>query len=189
VDAEPELLVDEPVRLPREDDARAEPPARIRGGHGRHGRWWLVLVLVLVVGAGAATVDARTRSHETSRVASCETRLRLATGYVERRLGLVNNYLEPSLTAAGQVQELHLADLMSTRAHWVLPRVQRADRFCRTVIVRPWHFSLASRQSASTAYSAALVTLVQLVAAQGHVPFRPDATLLRLRHQVGIDGG
>jgi hypothetical protein len=185
VDAEPELLVDEPVRLPREDDARARSAPR----HGRHGRWTWVLALVLVVGAGAATVDARTRSRETSQVAGCESRLRLATGYVERRLGLVNNYLEPSLTATGRVQQLHLADLMSARAHWVLPRVQRADRFCREVSVRPWHFSLASRQSASTAYSAALVTMVQLVAAQGHVPFRADATMLRLRHQVGIDGG
>jgi hypothetical protein len=144
---------------------------------------------MLVVGAVAVTVDARTRSREAGQVAGCESRLRVATGFVERRLGLVNNYLEPTLGSAGRVQELHLADLMSARAHWVLPRVERADRFCRTVSVRPWHFSLASRQSASTAYSAALVTLVQLVAAQGHVPFRPDATLLRLRHQVGIDGG
>lgn len=186
MDAEPELLVDEPTRLPRDDDARAEALVRVRG---RHGRWWWVLALVLVAGAGAGIVDARTRSHEASRVAGCESRLRVATGYVERRLGLVNNYLEPTVTTTGRVQELHLADLMSARAHWVLPRVQRADRFCRAVTVRPWHFSLASRQSASTAYSAALVTLVQLVAAQGHVPFRADATLQRLRHQVGIDGG
>lgn len=186
MEAEPELLVDEPVRLPREDDAPAEPLVRVRT---RRGRWWWLLVLVLVAGAAAVTVDARTRSHEASRVAGCEGRLRVATGYVERRLGLVNNYLQPSLSTTGRVQQLHLADLMSARAHWVLPRVQRADRFCRSVRVQPWHFSLASRQSASTAYSAALVTLVQLVAAQGHLPFRADATLLRLRHQVGIDGG
>jgi hypothetical protein len=189
VDAEPELLVDEPVRLPREDVPAAEAPPRVRARHGRSWWWVLAFVLVLAVVAGAAVVDARARSHETSRVAGCESRLRVATGYVERRLGLVNNYLEPSVTTTGRVQELHLADLMSTRAHWVLPRVQRADRFCRAISVRPWHFSLASRQSASTAYSAALVTLVQLVAAQGHVPFRADATLQRLRHQVGIGGG
>jgi hypothetical protein len=184
VDAEPELLVDEPVRLPKQDDMPA--PKRVPG---RHRRWWAVLVLALVLGAGVATLDARARSQEARQVAGCESRLRVATGYVERRLGLVNNYLEPSVTTAGRVQELHLADLMSTRAHWVLPRVQRADRFCRAVSVRPWHFSLASRQSASTAYSAALVTLVQLVAAQGHMPFRADAALQRLRQRVGIDGG
>src|SRR4051812_11046415 len=98
VDAEPELLVDEPVRLAREDDARAEPPAPV---HVRHGRWWWgMLALALVMGIGVAAVDVRTRSHESSQVAGCESRLRVATGYVERRLGLVSNYLEPSMTKA-----------------------------------------------------------------------------------------
>ena len=144
---------------------------------------------LVAIGAIGVVVDGSMRAREGASVAACENQLRLATGYVERRLGLVNNYLEPTLTTTGRVQQLHLADLMSARAHWVLPRVQRADRFCRAVSVRPWHFSLASRQSVSTAYSAGLVTLVQLVAAQGHVPFTADATLQRLRHQVGIDGG
>jgi hypothetical protein len=67
--------------------------------------------------------------------------------------------------------------------------VQRADRFCRNVTVRPWHFSLVTRQSTSTAYAAALVTLVETVAAQGHVPFRADPTLQSLRDQLGVDGG
>jgi hypothetical protein len=48
---------------------------------------------------------------------------------------------------------------------------------------------LVDRQSAAAAYSAALVTLVQTVAAQGRIPFRDDATLQRLRDEVGIGGG
>jgi len=48
---------------------------------------------------------------------------------------------------------------------------------------------LVERQSASAAYSAALVTLVQTVAAQGRVPFRANATMQRLREEVGIGGG
>ena len=184
---ERELLGDEPVRLPRQHEPAVDPrpvTARLR-----HPGWWVALSVVLLVGIGAAVVDGTMRSREATRVERCEHQLRVATGYTERRLGLVANYLEPTLTPSGRVQELHLADLMSTRAGRVLPRVQRADRFCDTVAVSPWHFSLVQRQSASTAYSAALVAVVQTVAAQGRVPFPDDATLQRLREKVGIDGG
>jgi hypothetical protein len=189
VDAEPELLVDDPVRLlPHRDD----------GGEGTDDvpraalsvpRWWWAVALLLVLSSGVVAFDSSARAREGAQVSACQTRLRLATGYAERRLGLVDNYLQPTLATDGKVQELHLADLMSARAHRVLPRVQGADQFCRGVSVQPWHFSLAARQSASTAYSAALVTFVQLVAAQGRLPFAADATMQRLRDQVGIDGG
>jgi hypothetical protein len=87
------------------------------------------------------------------------------------------------------VQQLHLADLMAARAGHVLPRVQEADRVCTGVSVSPWHFSLVERQSAATAYSAALVAVVQTVAAQGRIPFQDDATLQRLGDELGIAGG
>jgi hypothetical protein len=182
-----ELLVDEPVRLPRVREAAGD----FRRGTAsvRHRGWWAALALVVGVGVGGVVVDGTMRAREGAAVAACENQLRLATGYAERRLGLVSNYLEPSLTPSGRVQQLHLADLMSARAGRVLPRVQHADRVCRGVTVRPWHFSLVDRQSVATAYSAALVTVVQTVAAQGSVAFRDDATLQRLRDQVGIGGG
>ena len=69
----------------------------------------------------------------------------------------------------------------------MLPRVQRADQVCRGVSVSPWHFSLVERQSAATAYSAGLLAVVQTVAAQGTVPFSDDASLQRLRDELGID--
>jgi hypothetical protein len=155
----------------------------------RHRGWWSALAIVLVVGATGIVVDGTTRAHEGSQVAGCENELRLATGYAERQLGLVSNYLVPTLSPTGRVQQLHLADLMAARARRVLPRVQHADRVCRNVTVRRWHFSLVDRRSAATAYSAALVTLVQTVAAQGRLRFTDDATLQRLRDEVGIDGG
>ncbi len=186
VNTRPELLADEPVRLPRQREPRPERVPRV---HTPQSRWWWVLAVALVVAVGAVVVDSSARAREGAQVSSCESRLRAATGRVERRLGLVNSYLEPTLATDGRVQQLHLADLMSARAQKVLTRVQRADRFCRGVSVEPWHFSLAARQGASTAYSAALVTLVQIVAAQGHVPFRADAALQHLREAVGIDGG
>jgi hypothetical protein len=185
--AEHELLSDDPVRLPRlreaATDLRRGTPAL------KHRRWWVSLAVVVLVGAVAFVVDAQVRSREGAQVARCENQLRVATGYAERRLGLIANYLEPTLTPSGRVQELHLADLMSARAGRVLPRVQHADRVCHDVTVSPWHFSLVERQGAATAYSAALLAVVQTVAAQGSVPFSDDTSLQRLRNQVGIGGG
>jgi len=185
--ADVELLDDAPVRLPRLREAAAD----LRRGTPmpRHRGWWLALAVVLVVGSFLVVVDGTMRSREGAAVSRCENQLRFATGYAERRLGLISNYLEPTLTPSGRVQELHLADLMSARAGRVLPRVQRADRACRQVSVSPWHFGLVHRLGAATAYSAGLVTLVQTVAAQGRVPITDDATLQRLRDEVGIEGG
>lgn len=185
--AEPELLGDEAVRLPRLREAatdlrRGTPTLKHRG-------WWIALAIVVLVGGAAVVADAGTRSREDAQVSRCENQLRFATGYAERRLGLITNYLEPTLTPSGRVQQLHLADLMSARAGGVLPRVRRADQVCREVSVSPWHFSLVERQGAATAYSAALLAVVQTVAAQGNLPFGDDATLQRLRDEVGIAGG
>jgi len=185
VDPEPELLDDDPVRLPPDWDLDADPTRTV----SHLPRWAWVVALVLVLGVAVVVVDEASRAQESARVSDCQDQLRQATGYVERRLGLVDNYLQPTLATDGRVQQLHLADLMSARAHHVLARVQQADTYCRHVTVRPWHWGLAERQSASTAYSAALVTLVQLVAAQGRVPFEADETMQRLRDAVGINGG
>jgi hypothetical protein len=187
VDPESEVLVDEPVRLPRLREAADD----LRRGAAtvKHRLWWAAIGMVLVAGAAGVGVDAGMRSHEGAAVSRCESQLRYATGYAERRLGLVSNYLEPMLTPSGRVQQLHLADLMSARAGRVLPRVQQADRFCQDVSVSPWHFSLVGRRSAATAYSAALLAVVQTVAAQGRIPFQDDASLQRLQDEAGIGGG
>jgi|SRR4051812_39294616 hypothetical protein len=182
-----DLLGDEPVRLPRVGDP--EPDLRRRRTPGNRRRWWWIPAVALVIGAAGVVADGNMRAREGAQVTQCERELRAATGHAERRLGLVSNYLEPTVTAGGRVQQLHLADLMSARAGRVLPRVQRADRVCRAVTVRRWHFSLTDRESAARAYSAALVTLVQTVAAQGRIPLPDDATLQRLRDEVGIGGG
>jgi len=183
MDPESELLSDAPVRLQR----ATEPPEP--GLRTTRSGWWWVVALALVVVSAVALVDAHARDRESAAVARCERDLRLATWYTQGSLGLLSNYLRPPATSDGRVQQLHLADLMSERAGSVLPRVQRAERTCRSVAVHPWHFSIVARQSSASAYSAALVTLVQLVAAQGHVSFRDTATLQRLGEAVGVDGG
>jgi len=151
-------------------------------------RWLSALVAVVVVAAGTATyADQRDRAREAAAVGACEHRLRLASALSERRMGLLANYVQPALRTTAGVQELHLADLMARRAGRALPLVQRADRVCRAVAVHPWHFSLVARRDASRAYSGALVTLLQTLAAQGRRPFHDDATLLRLRVGAGAD--
>jgi hypothetical protein len=184
MDPESELLSDAPVRLQR---ATAPPePRRLRSA--RSG-WWWVVALGLVVACASVVVDAHSRDRESAAVGRCERDLQVATWYTQGSLGLLTNYLRPAPRSGGRVQQLHLADLMSERAGSLLPRVQRAARTCRSVEVHPWHFSVVARQSAASAYSAALLTLVQLVAAQGHVTFQDDETLQRLGDAVGVNAG
>jgi hypothetical protein len=151
-------------------------------------RWLSFTVLVALLAAGAlGYADQRARTREAAAVAGCEHSLRLASALSEGRMGLLVNYVQPARRTTHGVQQLHLADLMAERAGRVLPAVQRADRVCRAVAVRPWHFALVARRDAARAYSGALVTLLQTIAAQGRSPFHDDATLLRLR--VGAGAG
>jgi hypothetical protein len=149
--------------------------------------WAAVPVAALVLGGAAWSVDSRDRRQETAAVAACESGLREASALSERRMGLLANYVQPAMRTASGVQQLHLADLMAHRASAVLPAAQRADRACRVVSVHPWHFSLVARRDAAQAYSGAMVTLLQTVAAQGRTPFSDDAALLRLRVEAGVD--
>jgi hypothetical protein len=157
------------------------------GGSWGSRRWLsLTLLLALVVGSAVAYADHRARTREAAAVAACEHSLRDASALSEGRMGLLVNYVQPARRTTDGVQQLHLADLMAQRAGRVLPGVQRADRVCRTVSVRPWHFSLVARRDAARAYSGALVTLLQTIAAQGRTRFRDDATLLWLRAGAGV---
>jgi hypothetical protein len=158
------------------------------GARSRRRAWLSLTLLVALVVAGAgAYADQRARTREAAAVGVCEHSLRLASALSERRMGLLANYVQPARRTPGGVQQLHLADLMAERAGRALPGVQRADIVCRAVAVRPWHFSLVARRDAARAYSGALVTLLQTVAAQGRRPFRDDATLVLLRAGAGAD--
>jgi hypothetical protein len=187
MEPEPELLGDEPVRLPRESERdalrAATPPRQAR----RHRGWWAVVVLALVAGMVVLYADGRARSHEAQAVRGCESQLRHASDHADYWMGLTTNYVRPVAEQSGR--QMHLADLMAPRARRVLPAVERAYRSCQAVSVRPWHFSLVTRQHAATAYSGALVTLLQIVAAQGRAGFHDTETLLGLRNAAGLSGG
>jgi len=188
VDPESELLGDESVRLPREKehDPRGASSRPASGRRRRRG-WWALLLLALVATSIVWYADASARSRESDAVRACETELRRASDQADYRMGLTTNYVRP--VAVDGTFSAHLADLMAPKARQALPAVERADRDCKQVSVRPWHFSLVTRQHAATAYSGALVTLLQIVAAQGRHAFHGNATLQRLRDAAGLDGG
>jgi hypothetical protein len=191
VDSEPELLGDEPVRLPR---AGREPGAReheVLDAEPRelwHVPWRIVLPVVLVaglvVGGGnlAWHADQRDRHQESVALSACQRQLHVATIFSDLQLGQV---------AIGVRAQTAQAALMSLPARRVLPQVVSADRACRSVSVRPWHFSLRSRRDAMAAYSSALAAKLRAVAADGRDYYRDDPSLRRLRRaaDIGIIGG
>ncbi len=186
----PELLGDEPVRRRRHEPEPEWIEVREARPPWRPPRWlWWAVAVALVVGSVAWYADHRVRTHEVSALAGCEHRLSDASALTEVRMGAMSNYLRPALATAYGSKQLHLADLMSGPARRMLPEVRRADRVCGAVTVEPWHFSLVARRNAATAYSGALLTLLQAVAAQGRAYFHHDATLARLREAAGVDSG
>ncbi len=65
--------------------------------------------------------------------------------------------------------------------------MQRADQACNDAKVKPWHFSLVARHNAATAYSGALLILLQTVASQGRAYFDHYPALVRLQEAAGLD--
>lgn len=201
--SEQEELSGRPVDLGRrrdrdEPDTQDERDGFVRREHveiapaplWRPPRWtWVALALVLVVGGLTWYADHRLRERETADLSVCQQRLEEASALSDVRLGAMANYLRPALSTTHGPRQLHLADLMAGPARRVLPGVLRADRSCRAVAVRPWHFTLVARHNAVTAYSGALVTLLQTVAAQGRAYFHDDVALIRLRRAAGVTDG
>jgi hypothetical protein len=184
----PELLDDEPARRPRRVKRGSGHTPGTEDGRGHRMRWLgAAVALALVVGVAGWYADHRVRTDEAAAVLHCERRLSTASVLSELRMGRMVNYVRPATPAATGTRQLHLADLMASPAGEVLPLVQRANRICRAVDVRPWHFSLVARRNAASAYAGALVTLLQAVASQGSASFRHDETLVRLREAAGLD--
>jgi hypothetical protein len=165
-----------------------EPEVLEKAPPHRSRRTWGALVALALLCSLGWYADHRDRARESTALATCEQRLRTASAYADVRLGAVAAILRPALPTADGVQQLHLADLMASPARRVLPRAQQALRTCGRVQVRPWHFALVSRRAAATAYSGALVTMLQTIAAQGRGTFRDELTLQRLRAAAGVDG-
>jgi hypothetical protein len=201
VTREPEQLSDAPVRLDRRTLRREPDHVELHEAPSgdvvvagappwRPRRWlWSALAIVLVLSGSAWYGDHHLREKEAAGLAVCQRQLEEASAFTDVRLGAMANYLRPALSVTHGPRQLHLADLMSGPARRVLPGVARADRTCRAVTVRPWHFTLVAQRSAVTAYSGALVTLLQAVAAQGRAYYQADVALVRLRQAAGVTEG
>lgn len=198
---DPEQLSDEPVRLARRR-ARDEPSAQdVRddswrreevldsrpGPVWRPSRWLVVTVVVMVLIATAGWyVDRQERTRETGALQGCRRQLHEASVFADTRLMAMADYLAPALAMTSGTRRAQLASNMSAAARSVLSDVERADRVCRSVSIRPWHFTLASQHRAATAYSGALVARVRSVARRGSSYYRDDTALRRLREAAGL---
>ena len=91
VDPQPELLSEEPVRLPRTQAAYDEQPDARAGGH--HRRAWTLAAVVVVAGASLVVVEGAERSSEVAAVESCERQLQDASDHADYRMGLTTNYV------------------------------------------------------------------------------------------------
>ena len=183
MDSDPELLGDEPVRLPR---AGREPePEEGEPRELWQVPWRIVLAVVLVVALGALAwhADERARRHESASLAKCRSLLHDATIFSDLQMA--------SVAANGVARQDVLAGQLSRPAQQLLPDVVRADRTCRAVSVRPWHRSLKAQRDAATAYSSALAATLRAVAADGQAYFHDDPSLRELRRaaDIGVIGG
>jgi hypothetical protein len=190
VDHEPELLGDQPVRLPR---ARREPVSEGLDVEQRELwrvpwhkiPWRIVVAVVLVVAVGALAwhADQRERRRETASLTECRRLLHSATIFTDLQMA--------SVASNGIARQDVLAGMLSRPAQQLLPDVVHADRVCRSVSVKPWHRSLTGQRDAATAYSAALAAKLRAVAADGHEYFHDNPSLRRLRKaaDIGVLGG
>ncbi len=194
-----ELLGDDPVRLPR---SRRDPDPAPDHQHellavepGSHRylplRLLAFAVLATLVASTAWHVDQQARARESAALAACHQKLRSAAVSADLLLGAVAHNLRPLLTAAPSEKKATVARTMSNPARELLPEVSDAARACRAITVLPWHRSLDGRREAATAYSSALATKVQQIAADGRAFYRDEPSLRRLRRaaDIGVLGG
>ena len=189
---EPELLGDEPVRLPRERDLEPEVLDARPREFWRPPTWVLVVVtLAVLVSAAAWYADHQARAHESEALGACRRDLHNAVISSDLLMVSVATNIRPSLASTSGSRLAAVVGLMSRPARQLLPEVASADQRCRAVSIHPWHRSLKARRDAAAAYSAALAAKLREIAADGRAYFHDDRSLRRLRRaaDLGVIGG
>jgi hypothetical protein len=189
---ESELLGDEPVRLPRDDERDPEVLDAQPREFWRPPTWVLVVVvLAILVSAAAWYGDRQARAHESEALGACQRELHNAAISSDLLMVSVATSIRPSLALTRGTRHAAVVGLMSRPARQLLPEVVGADQLCRAVSIHPWHRSLRARRDAATAYSAALAAKLQEVAADGSAYYHDDRSLRRLRRaaDLGVIGG
>jgi len=196
-----EQLSDEPVRLARRR-ARDQPSEQdLRDGlRGREevldarpavawrpSRWLVVAaVVVALVATTGWYVDRQERTREMRALEGCRRQLHDAVVFADLRLMSMADYLAPALSVTSGTRRARLTDDMGVAARSALGDVERADRGCRAVSIRPWHLALASQHRAQTAYSGALAARMRSVSDRGSSYYRDNTSLQRLRDAADI---
>jgi hypothetical protein len=196
-----EELSDKPVRLARRR-ARDEPSEQdLRDGFcgreevldarpglvWRPSRWLVVAAVVVVLVATTGWyVDRQDRTREMRALEGCRRQLHDAVVFADLRLMAMADYLAPALSMTSGTRRAQLTDDMGVAARSTLGDVEQADRRCRAVSIRPWHFALASQHRAETAYSGALAARMRSVADRGSSYYRGNTALQRLRDAADI---
>jgi hypothetical protein len=196
VEPDAELLGDDPVRL-RRSRRDPEPPSENLPAAEPGPRSYLplrilaVAVLVALVASTAWHADRQARAHESAALAACRQKLHNATVSADLTLVAVAHNLRPTLATTRGEKRARVERTMSNPARQVLPDVAEAARACRAVSVLPWHLALHGRHEATAAYSSALATKVQRIAADGREFYRDEPSLRRLRRaaDIGVLGG
>lgn len=147
----------------------------------------MVVVLAVVLGAVASYADHRSRVHETRALAACRLELHDAAVTSDLQMMAVATTTHPPTAATPGGTQAGVAGIMSRSARQLLPDVVDADHVCRRVSVRPWHFSLATRRDATTAYASALSAKLREVARDGHTAYIDDAGLRGLRQAADLE--
>jgi hypothetical protein len=191
VERESELLSDTPVRLPRTDREPEHLDAEPRELRNPPRRLLLSVVVGILVVALASFADVRARDHEAEALVTCRHELHNAVVSSDLELMAVAGSIRPTLASTTGARHATVAGVMSVPARHVLPDVLRADRLCRSVSIRPWHFSLKAERDAATSYSAALAAKLREVAADGSAYYGDVGPLRRLRRtaDLGVFGG
>ena len=197
---DPERLSDEPV--PRARRSPAEPS--VQDGRDPFGEqeevldadpvsvWrpsrWLVMGVVgfVLVAITGWHVDRQDRTREMRALEGCRRQLQDAVVFADSRLTAMADYLAPALSATSGTRRAKLTNDMSAAARSVLSDVRQADRGCRAVTIRPWHFALASEHRSATAYSGALAVQLRIVANRGSAYYGDSTFLRRLREAADI---
>jgi hypothetical protein len=196
-----ERLSDDPVRLSRRRarDERSEQD-QSDGFRGREEvldarpalewrpsrRLVVAVVVVVMVATTGWYADRQERTREVRALEGCRRQLHDAVVFADLRLMAMADYLAPALSMTSGTRRARLMDDMEVAARSALGDVERADRGCRAVSIRPWHFALASQHRAETAYSGALAARMRGVADRGSSYYRDNTSLQRIRDQADI---
>jgi hypothetical protein len=187
VGSDPEVLANDAVRLVRRRREPADASAAEEPGPAQPLPLWLKLAAAVLVLATAVGwyADHQVAARETTALAACDRALETASHVYDARMGATYNYLRPSLTGSPS-QQAKLLGLMALPARQALPDARASLDRCGGLHVLAWHATHLEQRNAATAYAAALVLRLRLIASHRQEFNLDDRRLAELRRAADI---